>query len=68
MKDFISGVPVDEMCSVVKKCLEKAALNNYTKLSEAAKVEGILDFCASLLTVVEHSSTAFLVFVQHNLD
>jgi calcium-dependent secretion activator len=40
MKDFITAVPVEEMCSIVKKCLEKAALVNYTKISEAAKIEG----------------------------
>jgi protein-arginine kinase activator protein McsA len=40
MKDFITAVPVEEMYNVVKKCLEKAALINYTKISETAKIEG----------------------------
>ena len=40
MKDLVTPVPVEEISSVVKKCLEKAALINYTKMSEAAKIEG----------------------------
>ena len=39
-KDLVTPVPVDEINAVVKKCLEKAALVNYTKMSEAAKIEG----------------------------
>ena len=41
MKDLVSPVPVEEIHSAVKKCLEKAALINYTKMSEAAKIEGL---------------------------
>ena len=40
MKDLVTPVPVEQINSVVKKCLEKAALINYTKMSEAAKIEG----------------------------
>jgi len=40
MKDLVTPVPVEEINAVVKKCLEKAALINYTKMSEAAKIEG----------------------------
>jgi len=47
MKDLVTPVPVDEIQSVVKKSLEKAALINYTKMSDAAKIEGrhITIFC-----------------------
>jgi len=40
MKDLVTPVPVEEIHAVVKSCLEKAALINYTKMSEAAKIEG----------------------------
>ena len=36
----MTPVPVEEINAVVRKCLEKAALINYTKMSEAAKIEG----------------------------
>jgi len=58
MKDLVTPVPVEEINSVVKSCLEKAALINYTKLSEAAKIEGrlrlqdiIVDVAATTTTV-----------------
>ena len=41
MKDLVTPVPIEEISSIVKKCLEKAALINYTKMSEAAKIEGL---------------------------
>lgn len=39
MKDIVTPVPPDEVRSVIKKCLETAALVNYTKLSAQAKAE-----------------------------
>jgi len=42
MKDLVTPVPVEEINLVVKTCLEKAALINYTKMSEVAKIEGQL--------------------------
>jgi len=47
MKDFITAVPLEEMCNVVKRCLEKAALVNYTKISETAKIEGKFMRCCN---------------------
>ena len=40
MKDVVTPAPPEEVCKVVKKCLEGAALVNYTKLSDFAEVEG----------------------------
>jgi len=40
MKDLATPVSVEEVKAVVKNCLEKAALINYTKVSDAAKIEG----------------------------
>ena len=42
MKDIATPAPADEVRCVIKKCLESAALVNYTKLSEEAKIEGTL--------------------------
>lgn len=48
MKDVVTPAPSDEVRSVIKKCLENAALVNYTKISETVKIEGII-FLTSLL-------------------
>ncbi|XP_016903855.1 calcium-dependent secretion activator isoform X3 [Apis cerana] len=39
MKDGVSPVPQEEVKTLIKNCLEKAALVNYTKLSAEAKIE-----------------------------
>jgi len=38
----VTPVPTEEINAVVKGCLEKAALINYTKMSDIAKIEGRL--------------------------
>ncbi|XP_028929342.1 calcium-dependent secretion activator 2 isoform X12 [Ornithorhynchus anatinus] len=40
MKDIATPIPTEEVKKVVRKCLEKAALINYTRLTEYAKIEG----------------------------
>ncbi|XP_065097519.1 calcium-dependent secretion activator 1 isoform X4 [Paramisgurnus dabryanus] len=40
MKDIVTPVPQEEVKAVISKCLEQAALVNYQRLSEYAKVEG----------------------------
>ncbi|XP_035237824.1 calcium-dependent secretion activator 1-like isoform X7 [Anguilla rostrata] len=40
MKDIVTPVPQEEVKTVIRKCLEEAALVNYQRLSEYAKVEG----------------------------
>jgi hypothetical protein len=42
MKDIVTPVPPEEVRNVIKKCLENAALVNYTRISEYAKIEGTL--------------------------
>nr|XP_034962665.1 calcium-dependent secretion activator 1 isoform X19 [Zootoca vivipara] len=42
MKDIVTPVPQEEVKTVIRKCLEQAALTNYTRLSEYAKIEGPL--------------------------
>ena len=41
MKDITTPVPPDEMRKVVQKCLEKAALVNYSQLTKHAQIEGM---------------------------
>ena len=40
MKDISTPVPPNEVRSVIKKSLENAALVNYERLSEEARIEG----------------------------
>lgn len=40
MKDIVTPVTPEEVKTVVRKCLENAALVNYTRISQIAKVEG----------------------------
>ncbi|XP_023649781.1 calcium-dependent secretion activator 1 isoform X3 [Paramormyrops kingsleyae] len=40
MKDIVTPVPQEEVKAVIRSCLEQAALVNYQRLSEYAKVEG----------------------------
>jgi hypothetical protein len=40
MKDILTPAPPEEVRGVIKKCLESAALVNYTRISEAARIEG----------------------------
>ncbi|KAL0978535.1 hypothetical protein UPYG_G00171820 [Umbra pygmaea] len=40
MKDIVTPVPQEEVKTVIRKCLEQAALVNYQRLSEYAKIEG----------------------------
>ncbi|XP_069062633.1 calcium-dependent secretion activator 1 isoform X12 [Pleurodeles waltl] len=40
MKDIVTPVPQEDVKNVIRKCLEQAALTNYTRLSEYAKIEG----------------------------
>ncbi|TNN88206.1 Calcium-dependent secretion activator 1 [Liparis tanakae] len=39
MKDIVTSVPQEEVKTVIRKCLEQAALVNYQRLSEYAKLE-----------------------------
>ena len=44
MKDIVTPVTPEEVKTVIRKCLENAALVNYTRISQNAKVEGILNY------------------------
>lgn len=40
MKDIVTPVPPEDVRGMIKKSLETAALVNYTRLSNEAKIEG----------------------------
>lgn len=40
MKDMGSPIAVEEVRNVIRKCLQDAALINYSRISEFAKIEG----------------------------
>ena len=50
MKDIVTPVAPEEVRGVIKKCLENAALVNYTRVSEYAKIEGE-PFCLAFSVV-----------------
>ena len=45
MKDISTPVPPNEVRAVIKKSLENAALVNYERLSEEARIEGTCAYC-----------------------
>lgn len=51
MKDITTPVPPEEMKKIVQKCLEKAALINYTQLTDYAQFEGFI------CIILHHSSS-----------
>jgi len=62
MKDVATPVPQHEVRAVIKKCLENAALVNYERLSEEARIEGektVLIVVNVLLMSSFVSSTSF---------
>lgn len=40
MRDIVTPVTQEEVKTVIRRCLEQAALVNYQRLSEYAKLEG----------------------------
>lgn len=59
MKDIVTPVPQEEVKAVIRKCLEQAALVNYQRLSEYAKLEGklVLYHC-SFVSLLLQSKTS----------
>lgn len=49
MKDIVTPVAPEEVRNVIRKCLENAALVNYTRVSEYAKIEGNYTFHLSVV-------------------
>jgi hypothetical protein len=57
MKDILTPAPPEEVRGVIKKCLESAALVNYTRISEAARIEGQNNIILILLFIDSRHNT-----------
>nr|XP_014428862.1 calcium-dependent secretion activator 2 isoform X6 [Pelodiscus sinensis] len=68
MKDIATPIPAEEVKKVVRKCLEKAALINYTRLTEYAKIEETLNQATSArkLEEVLHLAELCIEVLQQN--
>ncbi|XP_038608388.1 calcium-dependent secretion activator 2 isoform X10 [Tachyglossus aculeatus] len=68
MKDIATPIPAEEVKKVVRKCLEKAALINYTRLTEYAKIEEIMSQAtpARKLEEVLHLAELCIEVLQQN--
>uniref|UniRef100_A0A8C8K0S8 Ca2+-dependent activator protein for secretion a n=1 Tax=Oncorhynchus tshawytscha TaxID=74940 RepID=A0A8C8K0S8_ONCTS len=72
MKDIVTPVPQEEVKTVIRKCLEQAALINYQRLSEYAKVEEMCTVSKNAFAwwsdlMVEHAET-FLSLYAVDMD
>lgn len=43
MKDVVTPTAPDEIRGIIRKCLENAAMVNYTKVTETFKIEGTIE-------------------------
>uniref|UniRef100_A0A8C3XV98 Calcium dependent secretion activator 2 n=1 Tax=Chelydra serpentina TaxID=8475 RepID=A0A8C3XV98_CHESE len=68
MKDIATPIPAEEVKKVVRKCLEKAALINYMRLTEYAKIEETLNQAtpARKLEEVLHLAELCIEVLQQN--
>uniref|UniRef100_A0A8C2TLD2 Calcium dependent secretion activator 2 n=1 Tax=Coturnix japonica TaxID=93934 RepID=A0A8C2TLD2_COTJA len=68
MKDIATPIPAEEVKKVVRKCLEKAALINYTRLTEYAKIEEAMNQAtpARKLEEVLHLAELCIEVLQQN--
>ncbi|XP_014676898.1 PREDICTED: calcium-dependent secretion activator 1-like [Priapulus caudatus] len=69
MKDIVTPVPPEEVRAVIKKCLENAALVNYTRISSYAKIEESHELCESPKKRLEdlmHLSELCIDLLQQN--
>ncbi|XP_042671655.1 calcium-dependent secretion activator 2 isoform X5 [Centrocercus urophasianus] len=68
MKDIATPIPAEEVKKVVRKCLEKAALINYTRLTEYAKIEEAMSQAtpARKLEEVLHLAELCIEVLQQN--
>uniref|UniRef100_A0A8C2YFG8 Calcium dependent secretion activator n=1 Tax=Coturnix japonica TaxID=93934 RepID=A0A8C2YFG8_COTJA len=65
MKDIVTPVPQEEVKTVIRKCLEQAALVNYTRLSEYAKIEGKLNQAPALEDTIRLAELVIEVLQQN---
>ncbi|XP_025020552.1 calcium-dependent secretion activator 2 isoform X3 [Python bivittatus] len=68
MKDIATPIPAEEVKKVVRKCLEKAALINYTRLTDYAKIEETLNLASPSVKLEEviHLAELCIEVLQQN--
>lgn len=66
MKDIVTPVPPEEVRTMIKKCLETAALVNYTRLSAEARIEGELFLCYIFHFIISIIYT-YIIFTFHTI-
>ncbi|XP_034286984.1 calcium-dependent secretion activator 2 isoform X7 [Pantherophis guttatus] len=68
MKDIATPIPAEEVKKVVRKCLEKAALINYTRLTDYAKIEETLNLASPSIKLEEviHLAELCIEVLQQN--
>ncbi|XP_074683710.1 calcium-dependent secretion activator 2 isoform X8 [Strix aluco] len=68
MKDIATPIPAEEVKKVIRKCLEKAALINYTRLTEYAKIEETMNQAtpARKLEEILHLAELCIEVLQQN--
>uniref|UniRef100_A0A8C5HCC8 Calcium-dependent secretion activator 1-like n=1 Tax=Gouania willdenowi TaxID=441366 RepID=A0A8C5HCC8_GOUWI len=65
MKDIVTPVPQEEVKAVIRKCLEQAALVNYQRLSEYAKLEVNTEYRKYLEDTIRLSELVIEVLQQN---
>uniref|UniRef100_A0A670YFG8 Calcium dependent secretion activator 2 n=2 Tax=Pseudonaja textilis TaxID=8673 RepID=A0A670YFG8_PSETE len=68
MKDIATPIPAEEVKKVVRKCLENAALINYTRLTDYAKIEETLNLASPSVKLEEviHLAELCIEVLQQN--
>ncbi|XP_056429769.1 calcium-dependent secretion activator 2 isoform X7 [Hyla sarda] len=68
MKDIATPIPAEDVKKVVRRCLEKAALINYTRLTEYAKIEETMnqEDPSKILCDVLHLAELCIEVLQQN--
>ncbi|XP_026524848.1 calcium-dependent secretion activator 2 isoform X4 [Notechis scutatus] len=68
MKDIATPIPAEEVKKVVRKCLENAALINYTRLTDYAKIEETLNLASASVKLEEviHLAELCIEVLQQN--
>uniref|UniRef100_A0A674A919 Calcium dependent secretion activator 2 n=1 Tax=Salmo trutta TaxID=8032 RepID=A0A674A919_SALTR len=68
MKDITTPIPPEEMKKMVKKCLEKAALINYSQLTQYAQIEGYMHMLVCHVLVYLCADVTLLAAPEKRLE
>lgn len=60
MRDIVTPVTQEEVKTVIRRCLEQAALVNYQRLSEYAKLEGTIALFPGFPHFPDHGTQGYI--------